>query len=63
MRVQVVMLPKGDQGPLRTVAQDMGLALLEVDTDASLPAGQFRLDRIRSPASGRIVTHKRMMLL
>jgi len=43
LRAQVVVMRMGEDGPLRGVATDMGLRVVEVDVDASLPAGQFRL--------------------
>ncbi len=40
---RVVVMRKGDNGPLRKLAAEMGLALVEVDSDPALPAGRFRL--------------------
>jgi len=48
-RAQVVIVGKGQSDPVRTVAQDMNLTVLEIESDSSLPAGQFS---IGSPSPG-----------
>lgn len=45
-RAQVVIVPKGEQGPVHAVAKEMGLPVLEIETEASLPAGQFRINAV-----------------
>jgi oxalate---CoA ligase len=42
-RAHVVIVAKGERGPAYTVAQEMGLAVLEVEVDAAAAAGRFRL--------------------
>ena len=42
-RVRVVIVGKGECGPVRTVAEEMGLAVLEIETGVSLTAGQFTI--------------------
>lgn len=39
----LVIVRKGERGPLRNVSQDMGLTVLEIEADATLAAGQFRM--------------------
>jgi acyl-CoA synthetase (AMP-forming)/AMP-acid ligase II len=41
---RIVILRKGEGGPLDAVAKDMGLAVLEIEGGAPCPAGQFRID-------------------
>ncbi|MGK2915902.1 MAG: AMP-binding protein, partial [Porticoccaceae bacterium] len=40
-RTQFVIISRGEDGPVRAVAQELGLKVLEVTIDASLPAGEF----------------------
>ncbi len=42
-RADVVILPRGERGAAHSVARELGLAVLELETDASLAAGCFRL--------------------
>jgi acyl-CoA synthetase (AMP-forming)/AMP-acid ligase II/aryl carrier-like protein len=46
---QFVVVDKGERGPVHVVAKEMNLTLLEVDSDATLAAGQFRFG---SPSQG-----------
>lgn len=53
-RASIVIVREGDHGPLRTVAQEMGLTVLEAGVDPALPAGRFQLapsagDRAEAP--------------
>ena len=43
LRAQVVIVSAGERGPVIDVARELGLSVLEIATDASLPAGQFRV--------------------
>ena len=49
VRAQAVMLHQNESGPARVVAREMGLAVLEVESDARQPAGRFRI----GPATGQ----------
>jgi oxalate---CoA ligase len=40
---QAVIVPRGDSGALLSVAKEMGLLVLEIEADASLAAGHFRI--------------------
>jgi acyl-CoA synthetase (AMP-forming)/AMP-acid ligase II/aryl carrier-like protein len=42
-RAHIVIVSKRERGPVRSVAIEMGLTVIEIETDASLPAGQFRI--------------------
>jgi oxalate---CoA ligase len=42
-RARVVIVRKGEDGPVRAVANEMGLTVLEIDVGASLQAGRFRM--------------------
>lgn len=42
-RAQVVIVREGEGGPVRTVADEMGLTVLEIAVDSSAQAGRFRL--------------------
>ena len=43
LRAQVVIVRQGELGPVVSVAKELGLAVLEIESDAALPAGQFRI--------------------
>jgi acyl-CoA synthetase (AMP-forming)/AMP-acid ligase II len=38
---RVVVVPHGQQAEVREIAQEMGIGVLEIESNASLPAGQF----------------------
>jgi len=42
-RARAVIVRKGEDGPVRSVAEEMGLAVVEFEVDASAPAGRFRM--------------------
>jgi acyl-CoA synthetase (AMP-forming)/AMP-acid ligase II len=48
VRAQAVVLHQSESGPARVVAREMGLVVLEVESDARQPAGRFRI----GPATG-----------
>lgn len=51
LRARVVIVSAGERGPVIDVARELGLSVLEIATDASLPAGQFR---VAVPAVARV---------
>jgi oxalate---CoA ligase len=44
IRAQFVLVGKGERGAARTVADDLGLTVIEVETRPLLPAGRFAFD-------------------
>ena len=43
LQARIVVLRRGEQGPVLEVAKELGLAVLEIEFDATLPAGRLRL--------------------
>ena len=42
-RANAIVVTKGERGPARQVADEMGLAVLEIEADLSLAAGRFAI--------------------
>jgi acyl-CoA synthetase (AMP-forming)/AMP-acid ligase II len=42
--VRLVIMLRSERGPIRTVAEDSGIGVLEIESDASLRAGEFHID-------------------
>jgi acyl-CoA synthetase (AMP-forming)/AMP-acid ligase II/acyl carrier protein len=51
-RASAVIVPRGEQGPIRAVAAELGLAVLELSVDDHWPAGRFELLRAEPVARG-----------
>jgi len=49
-RADAVIVRRGERGPIRTVAAEMGLPILEFDVDAQQPAGCFALEGLYDDA-------------
>ena len=43
LRAQVVIIREGERGPVVSVAKELGLTVLEIESDPTLPAGRFRM--------------------
>lgn len=46
-RVELVIVLHTDQGPIRRAVEELGLQVLEIEADTSLPAGEFHFAGIR----------------
>jgi acyl-CoA synthetase (AMP-forming)/AMP-acid ligase II len=49
LKAKALVVPAGYDGPALAAARDCGMAVLRVETDARLPAGQFRLSGPATP--------------
>ncbi len=49
LRANMIVLRRGTDGPARAVAQELGLAIIEIEADDAGPAGCFRLVGERAP--------------
>lgn len=43
LRIQAVLMRKGDFGPVRAVSAELGLSIFEIEEDIAEPAGHFRI--------------------
>lgn len=50
-RAEAVVVRHGEDGPIRDVARELGLALLEVESDPAAPAGRFELRTSAPPVT------------